>query len=91
MLRVVVLLEGEPSSQSEVLSTLEQVYIKDLLILTSLPDPAAEKTSPEDDAATTMIHHRDGARFHPDVTHGIQAKEVNLGFIRLENLVSYGL
>ena len=47
MLRVVVLLKGEPSLQSEVMSALEQVFIKDLslffapfifaLILTSLP------------------------------------------------------
>jgi hypothetical protein len=33
VLRVVVLLEGEPSPQSEVLSTLVQVFIKDLSIL----------------------------------------------------------
>ena len=33
VLRVVVLLEGEPSPQSEVLSALEQVFIKDLFIL----------------------------------------------------------
>ena len=26
------------------------------------------------DAATTMLHRRDGARIPPDVTHGIQAK-----------------
>ena len=37
------------------------------------------------DAATTMLHRRDGARFLPDLTLG------NLGFIRPENLVSYGL
>ena len=38
-LRVVVLLESEPSPQSEVLSTLEQVFIKDLctLLSSSLP------------------------------------------------------
>ena len=36
MLRVVVLLEGEPSSQSEVLSALEQVFIKDLSVLCSV-------------------------------------------------------
>ena len=36
VLRVVVLLEGEPSSQSEVLSTLEQVFIKDLSVLCSV-------------------------------------------------------
>ena len=50
--RVVVLLEGEPSPQSEVLSALEQVFIKDLSVLcsvhlsldrTSLPVPASEK------------------------------------------------
>ena len=35
VLRVVVLLEGEPSPQSEVLSTLEQLFIKDLSVLCS--------------------------------------------------------
>ena len=30
VLRVIVLLDGEPSPQFEVLSTLEQVFIKDL-------------------------------------------------------------
>jgi hypothetical protein len=38
-----------------------------------------------------MLHHRDGARFPPDMTLGIQAKEFNLGFIRSENVVSHGL
>ena len=33
VLSVVVLLKGEPSSQSEVLSPLEQVFIKDLSVL----------------------------------------------------------
>ena len=37
-----------------------------------------------------MLHHRDGARFHPDVTLGIQAKEFDLGFITPENLVFHG-
>jgi hypothetical protein len=81
MLRVVVLLEGEPSPQSEVLSTLEQVFIKDLCtllpfiffaILTSLPVPAAERQH-----HSMMLQHRDGARFPPDVMLGIQAKELN--------------
>ena len=35
VLRVIVLLEGEPSPQSEVLSALEQVFIKDLSVLCS--------------------------------------------------------
>ena len=58
-------------------------------ILTSLPVPAA-KTSPQHDAATTMLHRRDGAMFLPDVRLGILAKEFNLGFIRTANLVSEG-
>ena len=36
VLRVVVLLEGEPSTQSEVLSALEQVFIKHLSVLCSV-------------------------------------------------------
>ena len=36
-------------------------------------------------------HHHDGARFPPNVTLGIQAKEFNLGFIRPDNLVSHCL
>ena len=35
VLKVVVLLEGEPSPQSEDLSALEQVFIKDLSVLCS--------------------------------------------------------
>ena len=36
VLRVVVLLKGEPSLQSEVLSALEQVFIKDISVLCSV-------------------------------------------------------
>ena len=36
VLRVAVLLEGEPSPQSEVLSTLEQIFIMDLSVLRSV-------------------------------------------------------
>ena len=60
-------------------------------ILSSFPVPAAKKTSSQHDAATPMLHHRDGARFSPDVTVAIQTKEFILGFIRPENLVSHGL
>ena len=38
MLWVFVLLEGEPSPQSEVLSNLEQILIKDLSVLSLDPD-----------------------------------------------------
>ena len=34
--QVVVLLEGEPSPQSEVLNALEQVFIKDLFVFCSI-------------------------------------------------------
>ncbi len=53
VLRVIVLLEGKPSAQSEVLSTLEKVFVQDIPVLvlgihfpsiaTSRPVPAAEK------------------------------------------------
>ena len=36
VLRVIVLLEGEPSPQSEVLSALEQVFIKDPSVICSI-------------------------------------------------------
>ena len=55
-------------------------------ILTSLPVSAADKHP-----HTPMLYRRDGARCPPDVTLVIQAKELNLGFIRPENLVSHGL
>ena len=36
VLRVIVLLEGEPSPKSEVLSALEQIFIKDISVLCSV-------------------------------------------------------
>ncbi len=33
VLRVIVLLEGKPSAQSEVLSTLEKVFVQDIPVL----------------------------------------------------------
>ena len=93
-------MEGEPSPQSEILSALEQVFNMDISVLCSVhlslnpdwsPSPCRSKKFPPHDAATIMLHRRDGARFPPDVTLGIQAKEFNLGFIRPENLVSHGL
>ena len=87
VLRVVVLLDDEPSPQSEVQSALEQVFIKDVsghcCIHLSLdpdwsPSFCSWKTSPQHDAATTMLHCRDGigqvmsgAWFPPDMTLGI--------------------
>ncbi|KAI3354159.1 hypothetical protein L3Q82_018698, partial [Scortum barcoo] len=64
----------------------------------SLPVPADEKHPPQHDAATTMLHCRDGiglvmsgAWFPPNMTPGINAKEFNLCLIRPENFVSHGL
>ena len=80
VLRIVVLLEGEPSPQSMVLSNLEQVFIKDLPVLCSVhlsldpdysPSPCHQKTSSQHDAATTMLHRRGSARCPPDMTLGI--------------------
>ena len=50
------------------------------------PEPPEQGEEP-----TTMVNCRDGAKFPPDMTLGIQAKEFNLGFIRPENRVSHGL
>ena len=74
--RVVVLLEGEHSPQSEAPSTLEQVLIKELCtfapfiftsILTTLPVPSTENHPHSTAAATTMLHRRGGTRFPPEV------------------------
>lgn len=57
---------------------------------TSLPVPAAQR-----DAATTMLHCRDGigqlisSGFPPDMVLGIQTKEFDLYFIRPDNFFSH--
>ncbi|KAK3571496.1 hypothetical protein QTP86_012841 [Hemibagrus guttatus] len=55
--RVVVLLEDGLSPQSEVQSTLEHVFIKDVFVL--LPVPSAEKHFHSMMNASTMLHCRD--------------------------------
>ncbi len=65
VLRVIVLLEGKPSAQSEVLSTLEKVFVQDIPVLGRIhlsldcnqsSCPCSWKTPPQHDAATTMLH-----------------------------------
>ena len=89
VLWVIVLLEGEPSAQSEVLNALDQDFIKDGSLfsvcrfsstLTTLPVPATEKHPQQHDAATTMLHRWDGIGqvmsdvwFPPDMTLRIEA------------------
>ena len=66
MLRVIVLLEGETSAQSEGLSTLDQVFEKDISVLQLFlnpdqsPSPCRWKTLSQHDAATTLLHRWDG-------------------------------
>ncbi len=65
VLRVIVLLEGKPSAQSEVLSTLEKVFVQDIPVLGRIhlsldcnqsSCPCSWKHTPQHDAATTMLH-----------------------------------
>ena len=83
MLRVIVLLEGEPLSLSQISGRLKRfpsripLYLAPSVmpsILTSFPVPADGKTSPQHDAATTMLHCWDrvlgvmrGVGFAPDI------------------------
>ncbi len=64
--RVIVMLEGELSAQSEVLN---QVFIKDISVFSCIqlsvfsdhfPSPCRWKTPPRHDAAATMLHRWDG-------------------------------
>ena len=96
---VIVLLEHKSLWQSQVFCTLKQVLLKDLPVFSSIhcsldpyksPSPWYWKASPEhDDAATTMLHGRDGVRwvmscaqFPPDVALCIQAKDFDFCLMR---------
>ncbi len=101
VLRVIVLLEGKPSAQSEVLSTLEKVFVQDIPVLGRIhlslncnqsSCPCSWKTPPQHDAATTMLHCWDcigqvmsSAWFSPHIPLRIKAKKFYLGLIRPEN------
>ena len=82
VLRVVVLLKGEfhPSLRSWVLwrrfSSRISLYFAPLIFALILSLSRCHwKTSPQHDAATTMLHLKDCATFPPDVMLGIHAKE----------------
>ena len=81
---------------TEVLSTLDQVFIKYIAVLCSVqlslnpdqsPSPCHWKIPPKHDAATTMLHPWDGIGrmsddwFLPDMTLRIEAQQFSLGFI----------
>ncbi len=107
VLRVIVLLEGKPSAQSEVLSTLEKVFVQDIPVLGRIhisldcnqsSCPCSWKTPPQHDAATTMLHCWDcigqmmsSAWFSPHIPLRIKAKKFYLGLIRPENLICHHL
>ncbi len=107
VLRVIVLLEGKPSAQSEVLSTLEKVLVQDIPVLGRIhlsldcnqsSCPCSWKTHPQHDAATTMLHCWDwiwqvmsSAWFSPHIPLRIKAKKLYLGLIRPENLICHHL
>ncbi len=80
-------MEGKPSAQSEVLSTLEKVFVQDIPVLHLSLDcnqsscPCSWKTPPQHDAATTMLHCWDcigqvmsSAWFSPHIPLRIKAK-----------------
>ncbi len=107
VLRVIVLLEGKPSAQSEVLSTLLKVFIQDIPVLGRIHlyldcnqsyCPCSWKTPPQHDAATTMLHCWDcigqvmsSAWFSPHIPLRIKAKKFYLGLIRPENRICHHL
>ncbi len=87
--------------RSEVLSTLEKVFVQDIPVLGRIhlsldcnqsPCPCSWKTPPQHDAATTMLHCWDcigqvmsSAWFSPHIPLRIKAKKFYLGLIRPEN------
>ena len=93
MLRVIVLLEGEPPSQSQISGRLKQVSLENFPIFSTIhhsfnsdqfPSPCRWKTSPQHDAATTMLHCGDGilrvmrgVGFAPDIAFSLMAKKLN--------------
>ncbi len=107
VLRVIVLLEGKPSAQSEVLSTLEKVFVQDIPVLGRIhlsldcnqsSCPCSWKTPPQHDAATTMLHCWDcigqvmsSAWFSPHIPLRMNSKKFYLGLIRPENFICHHL
>ena len=91
------------SGESEVLCTLDQVFIKDISVLCSVqlslsPDQSPAEKHSANNAATTMLHRwngigqvMSGAWFPLDMMLRIEAKQFNLAFIRPENLHSHSL
>ena len=105
ILRVIVLLEGEPLSQSQISGRLKQVSLKNFPVFRAVhhsfnsdqfPSPCRLKTSPQHDAATTMLHCGDGllrvmrgVGFAPDIAFPLMVKKLHFCLIWLEYLLPY--
>ena len=103
MLRVIILLEGEPPSQSQISGRLKQVSLKNVPVFSAtnhsfnsdqFPSPCRWKTSPHHDAATTMLHCWDAVLrvmrdvgFVPDIAFSLVAKKLTFSLIWSEYLL----
>ncbi len=99
VLRVIVLLEGKPSSQSEVLNTLDWVFIKaisifwciELFFFSESLSPCCWKTAPQHKAAISTLYIWDDTLHVMSRAASLQTWCLELRFIRPENLVSHSL
>ncbi len=97
VLRVIVMLEGEPLAQSEVLSAVEQVFIENISVLCSIqlslnpdqsPSPCYWKTAPQHEAATSTLYFWVGTLQVMSRSGFLQTGCLELRFIRPDNIVS---
>ncbi len=100
VLRVIVLLEGEPSAQSEVLNALDWVFIKAISIFCCTErsfysdeslSPCHWKTAPQHEPAARRHYFWDGTPQVMSRAGFLQTLCLELRFIRPENLVSQSL
>ncbi len=98
VLRVIVLLEGEPSVQFEVLNALDWVFIKAIsifwcieLFFYSESFLCHWKTAPQHEAATSTLYFWDGTLQVMSRAGFLQTWCLELRFIRPENIVSHSL
>ncbi len=100
VLRVIVLLEGKHSAQSEVLNTLDWVFIKAISIFWCIElffysdeslSPCCWKTAPQYEAATTTLYFWDGTLQVMSRAGSLQTWCLELRFIKPDNFVSQSL
>ncbi len=95
VIRSIVLLEGKPSAQSEVLNALDWVFIKAISIFWCIElffysdeslSPCCWKTAPQHEAATSTLYFWDGALHVMSRAGFFQTWCLELRFIRPENI-----